>query len=63
MLVLKRYVGEGIQIGPDIRIVITDAGPGNCPGHGWAKVGIEAPRDVAISRDNAKNQDRREYGK
>lgn len=43
MLVLTRRQGEGIQIGPVlVRILRT--------GHGSIRIGIEAPRELIISR-------------
>ena len=44
MLILRRNVNEQILIGDNILITITDAG------QGWAKVGIEAPRDIPVLR-------------
>ena len=45
MLVLTRNPGERIHIGPDIVITLIRVG-GNS-----AKIGIDAPKDVAIRRD------------
>jgi carbon storage regulator len=45
MLVLSRKPGEGIQIGDDIRVVLVRASDGR------ARLGIEAPRDVSVVRD------------
>ena len=44
MLVLKRKSGEAIRVG-NLRLVILSTG------RGGVRVGIEAPRDVAIVRD------------
>lgn len=44
MLVLTRKVGESIQIGNDIRIVVTQVG-GN-----RVRIGIEAPNCVNVRR-------------
>jgi sRNA-binding carbon storage regulator CsrA len=47
VLVLQRNIDGEILIGSGsrmIRVVVLDAGPG------WAKVGIDAPRDVAVDR-------------
>ncbi len=45
MLVLTRKSGEGIWIGDDIRVKILDVREGH------VKIGIEAPRDKGIYRD------------
>ncbi len=44
MLVLTRKVGESIQIGDQIRIVVTQVG-GN-----RVRIGIEAPQQVNVRR-------------
>jgi carbon storage regulator len=45
MLVLTRRRGEGLAIGPDIRIVVLGMKGGQ------VKLGIEAPAAVAVHRD------------
>jgi len=45
MLVLTRKIGEEIVIGDNIRITVVEVGPGR------VKIGIAAPRDVKIDRD------------
>ena len=45
MLILTRKAGEKIRIGDDITIHVVDVGKGN------VRIGIEAPKDVAIMRD------------
>jgi carbon storage regulator len=45
MLVLSRKVGEKIHIGPDITITLVKIGPNT------ARLGVDAPDDVAIHRD------------
>jgi carbon storage regulator len=45
MLILTRKIGEAIQIGKDIRIIISDAEGGT------VKVGIEAPRSIPVHRE------------
>lgn len=45
MLILTRKVGESITIGKDIKIKIISIDQGQ------AKLGFEAPQDVAIFRD------------
>ncbi len=44
MLVLSRRRGERIQIGDDVVVVVLDAKPGRI------RLGIEAPGNVAIHR-------------
>ena len=48
MLVLARDKGEIINIGNNIQIVVVDVH------NGHAHIGIEAPRNVPISRPDAK---------
>jgi carbon storage regulator len=45
MLVLTRRRGEGVTIGPDIRIVVLSTKGGQ------VKLGIEAPQAVEVHRD------------
>lgn len=45
MLVLTRKVGEEIVIGDNIRITVVEVGPGR------VKIGIAAPKDVRIDRE------------
>ena len=45
MLVLTRKVGEGIRIGDRVRVVLLEA-KGN-----HVKIGIEAPADTGVYRD------------
>ena len=45
MLVLSRKPGERILIGDDVTITIVRLGPGN------VRVGIEAPRELSIVRE------------
>lgn len=44
MLVLSRKVGERIQIGDDVQLVVLKSAGGRI------QLGIDAPRDVAIKR-------------
>lgn len=44
MLVLSRKVGEQIQIGENIRVTVVRIAPG------VVRLGIEAPRDSSIAR-------------
>lgn len=45
MLCISRKVREGFTIGDNIRVVIIDCGGGK------VRIGIDAPRDVRILRD------------
>jgi len=49
MLVLSCKLDEGIMIGDDIRVMIVDLG------NGKVKLGISAPREVAVHRDKIYN--------
>lgn len=49
MLVVTRRVGEKVHIGDDITITLIKAGANT-------KIGIEAPKDIRVMRDNAKQQ-------
>lgn len=48
MLVLTRKRQQSILIGENIRITIVDAGRGN------VRVGVEAPRDLAVDREEVR---------
>jgi len=50
MLVLTRKVGEGINIGTDVKVTII-----NIEG-GQVRIGIEAPKDVIIHREEIYNK-------
>ncbi|MDR3001060.1 MAG: carbon storage regulator CsrA [Fibromonadaceae bacterium] len=45
MLILSRKVGESIQIGDNIKILIADMDKG------FVRVGIEAPKNITVHRD------------
>lgn len=45
MLILDRKVGESIRIGDDIKLVILDNEQGK------VRVGIDAPREVSVHRE------------
>lgn len=49
MLVLSRKKSETITIGDNIKIMIVDIGRGN------VRIGIEAPKDIPIKRDDIIN--------
>ena len=57
MLVLSRFQGEKIRIGPDIVIQVVRIQGGK------VKIGIEAPPDVEIWRDEIKTPTRRPEGR
>jgi len=50
MLILTRRVGETLQIGADISVTVVEVN-GN-----QVRIGIAAPKDVAIMRDDAKKR-------
>ena len=56
MLVLSRKQDERIRIGDDIQIVIVKA----MDGHGQVRIGIEAPANVAVHREEVWQAIRRE---
>jgi carbon storage regulator len=56
MLVLMRRVGETIYIGDDITITIVDAR------RGQVKIGIRAPKDVVVDREEIYERKRRQRG-
>jgi carbon storage regulator len=51
MLVLSRKRQQSILIGDNIRITIVDAGRGN------VRVGVEAPRDLSVDREEVRVRD------
>lgn len=51
MLVLTRKIGQAIEIGRDIVVVIVDTEPGR------VKVGIQAPPDMKILRMELRNEE------
>ncbi|MDR0516100.1 MAG: carbon storage regulator CsrA [Fibromonadaceae bacterium] len=46
MLILSRKIGESIQIGDNIKIMVADI-----DSKGFIKIGIEAPKNVTVHRD------------
>jgi carbon storage regulator len=50
MLVLTRKRQQSILIGENIRITIVDAGRGN------VRVGVEAPRELAVDREEVRER-------
>ncbi len=50
MLVLTRKRQQSILIGENIRITIVDAGRGH------VRVGVEAPRDLAVDREEVRGR-------
>ena len=63
MLVLQRYVGESIVIGPDIKVTVVRVSA-QCPdcacrlGKGTVRIGIDAPREIAVDREEVQAQRR-----
>ena len=53
MLILKRNLDQRLLIGGNVVVVVTEIG------NGWVKLGIEAPLDVAILREEAKCTEQR----
>lgn len=49
MLVLTRKAGEAINIGSDIRIIVLGQSGNNI------RLGVEAPKHVAVHRDDIKH--------
>lgn len=49
MLVVTRKIGEKIIIGENIAIVVVDIGQGR------VKIGIDAPRDVPVYREELRS--------
>lgn len=45
MLILSRHLGEVIRVGEDIYITVVSLNPGT------VRLGIDAPRDVSIVRE------------
>jgi len=48
MLVITRKPGQSFNIGKDITVTVIDLRPGQ------VSIGIDAPKDVSIKRDNMK---------
>lgn len=48
MLVIRRHPGEAIQIGEDVEIRVIECG------NGRVKLGVTAPRQVAVVRSEAR---------
>jgi len=46
MLILSRKIGESIQIGDNVKILIADM-----DSKGFVKIGIEAPKNITVHRD------------
>ena len=50
MLILTRRTGESLKIGKDVAVTVLGV-KGN-----QVRIGIDAPKDVVILRDDAKNK-------
>lgn len=55
MLVLTRKAGECVDIGADIKICVLGVTE-----HGVVRIGITAPKEVVVMRDNARQRKPRE---
>ena len=51
MLILSRKLGEGFIIGDDIHITVEGCKPAHGGGNPTIRIGIDAPRDLVILRD------------
>ena len=56
MLILTRNIGESLIIGDDVKITILP----NYPHDTIAKIGIDAPREVSVHREEIYNQAKEE---
>jgi len=45
MLVFKRWIDQDVVIGDEVTVRLLETGPG------WAKLGIVAPKEVPVHRD------------
>lgn len=54
MLILSRGVSQAIRIGPDITVMVTQIQPGQ------VRIGIDAPKDVIVEREEVWEKKRRE---
>ncbi len=50
MLILTRRLGEGVKIGDNIKITVAKISKGQI------KIGIEAPKDVVIAREEVQKK-------
>lgn len=50
MLMMTRKPGEGFRIGENVRVVVAGIAGGQ------ANIGVDAPREIEILRDNAKKK-------
>lgn len=50
MLMMTRKPGEGFRIGENVRVVVAGIAGGQ------ANIGVDAPREIEIHRDNAKKK-------
>ncbi len=57
MLVLSRKVGEKILIGDNISVTIVRVA------QGMVRIGVEAPQNLAVVREEIKNQTRDQHAK
>lgn len=57
MLILTRRIGESLKIGPDITVTILGV-QGN-----QIRIGIEAPKDVTVLREEVADRGKQEAGR
>lgn len=56
MLILTRHIGETIKIGDDVTVTVLGVKGGDI------RIGINAPRDVAVHREEVYNRIRSQSG-
>lgn len=56
MLILRRRLDQKFKIGENITITIVEIGSEG------VRIGIDAPKDIPIVRDDAVNQEPRQHG-
>lgn len=52
MLVLTRRENESLLIGGNVRVCLLEIGPG------WVRLGVDAPQDIPILRDEVAERDK-----
>jgi carbon storage regulator len=54
ILILSRRVGEMIKIGPDVEVTVMAVNGGQ------VRIGVKAPKDVSVDREEIADRKRRE---